>query len=215
MSGPTLLGLPLQLRIHIYDYVFANAKIVFDFTNDDDDSQIPAWKSCSWGVSRPLLRVSRKYILRLRNIVTSSAISCGTCFVVWSLAENGEHRVVDFFDYDLNRISSDLTTAAPATICHDFWNLLTTSVRSRIRRLTLWSVYGPDGHYYNKDQFPNLKIVHLETLLCESNTKQMNGPGKHYDPEMWKLQRYDLEMDEHPYDIKGGERDELFVRTAK
>jgi hypothetical protein len=43
----------------------------------------------------------------------------------------------------------------------------------------------------------------------------MNGPEKQYDPEMRKLQRYDLEMDEHPYDIKSGKRDELFVRTAK
>jgi hypothetical protein len=86
--------------------------------------------------------------------------------------ENGEHRVVDFFDCDLNRISSDLTTAAPATICDDFRNLLTTSVRSRIRRLTLWRVYGLDRHYYNKDQFRNLKIVHLEILVSESDTKR-------------------------------------------
>ena len=111
----------------------------------------------------------------------------------------------------------DIMRNAPAYIaCDDFIDLFDYRVRQRITTVTLWSVFGFNGRFLNRQQFPRLDLVVIEGIINDQVDDYSERELGTYHPELEEHAIcYTLEPSETPYDIKAGRCDGLLFAQAK
>lgn len=180
---------------------------------------VKQWEVVAWRIDHPLLQVS-KQVRSEASEYYPLALEISRRIRCWCRKDEKGHPVFySFLECTFRDIFPDHLLQAAAT-CDDFRGLLPESLRTSVKYLTLNSICGLDGNYISKTQFPKLEVVHFGSMIVLREDSPLsifddpNATGDIFKVETKKSVEYTLTEDEHPWDIKAGKHDKVFIEEA-
>ncbi|KAK5942113.1 hypothetical protein PMZ80_006066 [Knufia obscura] len=237
LASLTLLGLPAEVRLLVLKYALMNTtaepEIDLYLSNDDsfDDAQDSEasigdtiddrgrssslkWKAFNWDVQRPLFCVCKQIRNEARDCFRIEVTISRTLRCHATKRDTGEVCVKRFLRADGREIEWDGSPTEPGVLNDDYRGLLNGFLRRSVVKLSLWNKFGVDGAHINREQFPNLEVLIVESLVRPEFVEEVTE-GRIYEPELEAGPSYRLKKRETPFDVKAGKFDAMLVVQAK
>lgn len=189
----SLLQLPLEIRYRIYNFLFTDEHglIHIELLRKYNASDISSWRACclprwhasNWIVYHPIFFVSKhiKHEAEICYHVEFKVSRDSLCQMrKVTKAGNSSLEVYTIYGHAGQSFSPDKKCAwhMPAQIGvyeDDFRKLLRPSLRFLIKHIRLHSVYGCDGRFINREQFPRLELVTIGSLVKYRGSRLVMG----------------------------------------